>query len=267
MDKEKHRTTNIISLILHILVIWGAFSLRSTHILTPSRSDGVEVSLIDASVLNTPPQPIITQKIITPEPIKTIDNNAEINIKQQEKAPQKKEEPKVIPKVVKPEVKPLPPIPPVPPQEVHKVPPKEKPPSVKEKRIPNANVTNALLGQLNSTENVGKSKGRTTGGTMAGTSNSNNNVNNYADLVISTVRPFVNIPDNVNSNAKAIVKVVLLPNMQVYQVKLTKSSGNSDYDDNVQQAIWKVKVFPPIPAGEKWTDYRVLYLSFRPSDN
>ncbi len=257
MVREKHTTTNVISLILHILAIWAAFSLRSAHILTPSRSDGVEVSLIDASSL-TPPQPVVTQKIITPEPIKTVENNADINIKQQNNVTQKPETKMLPPKIIKPEIKPVPPLVP---QEIKKPQPKEisKP---KEKRIPNANVTNALLGQLPSTEHIGKSKGKTTGGSMGGTSNSNNNVNNYADLVISAVRPFVDMPNNINSNAKAIVKVTLLPNMQVYQVKLVKSSGNSDYDNNVQQAIWKVKVFPPIPDGEKWVDYRVLYLNF-----
>ena len=60
-----------------------------------------------------------------------------------------------------------------------------------------------------------------------------------------------------------IVKVVLLPNMNVYSTKVIKSSGNIIYDNNVVNAINIVKKFPDIPEGEKWLDYRVINLTFK----
>jgi len=252
MTNKKHTYSNIISLILHILIVWAAISLRSAHIITPSRSDGIEVSLIAANDIPQPEKPHVITTPPTPNPIQTLNTTADVNIKQ-ESTPL----PKVAPKAIK--QKPVVVTPPI------TIPPAIKPePKLKYKTKPNAQITNTLLDQLDATTVSGKSKGKTTGGTNSGTSNSNNMLNNYADLVISTVRPYVNIPEAINSNAKAVVKVVLLPSMQVYQVKLIKSSGNTEYDNNVQQAIQNVKVFPPLPEDANWTDYRILYLTFTP---
>ena len=114
------------------------------------------------------------------------------------------------------------------------------------------------------TPTINKHSGTATGGSASGTSNSNSLVGNYADLVVRTVRPFVIIPTNISKNAIAIVQVTLLPNMKVYKIKLIKSSGNIDYDNNVQQAIKNVSVFPPLPDGAKFNDYRQLKLIFQP---
>lgn len=107
-------------------------------------------------------------------------------------------------------------------------------------------------------------KGKALGGNPNGTSDSNNLIGNYADQVINAVRPFVLIPDDVNPKAKAIVKVVLNPNLSVRSVSLTKSSGNAQYDQNVQNAIMRLKVFPPLPDNANYVDFRILNLTFRP---
>ena len=248
-NQERHTKSNIFSIILHILVIWGAFSLKSTHILTPSRSDGIEVSLISSTDIEQS-KPIIAPVAPTPEPIKTLDTNSDVNLKQQPK----KETPP-------PATKPTAPVPPIKP--VTQQPQKKEEPNPEHKK-PNANLTNSLLSQLGNPANAGRSLGKAVGGTKAGTSNSNIMVNNYADQVISAVRPFVDVPDEIDSSATAVVKVTLLPNMSVYNVQLKQSSGNPVYDSSIQDAIKKVAVFPPLPNGAEFGDYRVLYLTFRP---
>ncbi len=88
----------------------------------------------------------------------------------------------------------------------------------------------------------------------------------YADNVIKLIRPFVIIPDG-NIPASAVVKVTLLPNLLVYKIELIQSSGNSQYDDNVQDAIFKAHQFPSLPKNVQFKDYRVLILNFNPNTN
>ena len=79
-----------------------------------------------------------------------------------------------------------------------------------------------------------------------------------------TPRPFVQVPDDINPKAVATIKVELYPNLNVKSVKLIKSSGNAMYDQNVQTAIMRVKVFPALPDGANFVDYRILKLTFKP---
>ena len=105
---------------------------------------------------------------------------------------------------------------------------------------------NDLLGDVLSENTTSVRKGKALGGNPNGTSDSNNLIGNYADQVINAVRPFVLIPDDVNPKAKAIVKVVLNPNL------------------SVQNAIMRLKVFPPLPDNANYVDFRILNLTFRP---
>lgn len=245
---DKYKTSTTISLVLHILLIIAAIGFKSAHILVPSRSNGIEVSLISSdeispnSIKPTEAKPIL-------EPVKTIDNDADIKLKQETQHKQKSDNNKIIqPKAeIKPTLK-------------HTV--QQKPQHNKVKVKPNAQI-NDLLDNINTTKSTGKGKYRAEHG-RNGSSDTNSNTNNYADLVIERVRPFVVIPENLDNNANAVVEVTLLPNMKVYEVKLVKSSGNTEYDNNVQQAIHRVSVFPPLPPHEKFTDYRKLKLHFRP---
>ncbi|MBX9597438.1 MAG: TonB C-terminal domain-containing protein [Burkholderiales bacterium] len=91
-----------------------------------------------------------------------------------------------------------------------------------------------------------------------------NESNNYADLIINTVKPFVVIPEDVDVRASATIRVEFNPTLDIKSVKLTKSSGNSSYDKNIESAIWAVKKFPPLPNGANFVDYRVIQLTFRP---
>lgn len=232
MDKREKNSTAI-SLVLHILILWAAFSLHSAHILIPSRANGMEVSLVSPAELN------VDSKIVTHEEYHTVTPHADINFKK----PLKPVEKKPLPVVEKP-------------KRIAKV-------TKAHKKVSNNELTD-MLNDLTPAKNQGQSKSSAIGGSNTGTSDSNNLNSNYADLVIAAVRPFVILPDNLNANSIAIIEVTLLPNMHVYRVKLLKSSGNNDYDNNIEEAIKRVPVFPPLPDGAKFTDYRKLRLTFRP---
>ena len=242
------RNSTTISVILHILLIIAAIGFKSAHIIVPSRSDGIEVSLISSDEISPDSRkPTETKPIL--EPIKTIDTDADIKLKQENQHKQKAKTNKII----QPKAETTP-------TQTHTV--QQKPQKNKIKVKPNAQI-NDLLTSISTTKSTGKGKHHVAQGAH-GSSDTNNKMNNYADLVIERVRPFVIIPDNLDNNANAVAEVTLLPNMEVYEVKLKKSSGNSEYDNNVQQAINRVKVFPPLPHGEKFADYRKLILHFRP---
>jgi TonB family protein len=271
MDK-KRKSSTITSLILHIIVIWAAFSFKSANILVPSRSNGMEVSLITPEELKADETP---SKIVTTSSqnmSKVTAKVADVNLKDNKKI----EPPKVVPtpeapKVVKKEVPKTPEKPK--PEEVpavRKTPPKviDKPKvaktthAVKKKQKSN-NTVNDLLSDLAPSKTAGHSANSATGGSDDGTADTNNLVGNYADKVIKAVKPYVVIPNDVTAINVAVVEVTLLPNLHVYNVQLVKSSGNDQYDQNVQDAINRVNIFPDLPDGAKFTEYRKLRLTFR----
>lgn len=235
MDRKAKRSTWI-SLLLHILAFVGAMTFHSADILVPSRSDGMEVSLITPADIPTAP----VKRVEPPKYQLQNNNNADVNVKQPEKNPVP---PKLVPS----------------PAPVQKVPPKPQQP----KKLKNSQI-NDLLNDLPQSQNAGKSQNQATGGSNMGTSDSNNLIANYADQVISRVRPFIIIPDGISPDAKAVVEVTLLPNMNVYNARLVKSSGNTDYDNNLLQAINRVNTFPPLPDGADFADFRKIKLTFRP---
>lgn len=244
MFNERLQKNTLISLVLHILILCILLGLGSSmHVLVPSRSDGLEVMLVNSADI----APVETK--LTPDSnanqIRTLDTSAEVNLKQDKKIQQSV-------KVVQPKTE----------QKVET--PKPAVAKPKSKKTTNAQLDD-LLGQIASTKTKGHSRGAAAGGNINGTSDTKNMLNNYADLVIARVRPFVVIPDGMDSSSgSAVVEVTLLPNMQVYAVSLIKSSGNNEYDNNVQQAINKVQVFPPLPDGASFADFRKLRLTFRP---
>lgn len=244
MNKENKRST-IASLILHAILIIGLVGFKSAHILVPSRSNGIEVSLISSDEIAPKSQSVTQEKNV--QAVKTLENPADINLKQ-ENAKQNKPQPSKI-------------IQPITAEHTNANTLQQKPHNKKAK--PNGQINDLLNDIVPNTKSTGKGKAVAADG-AAGSSDTSNMINNYADLVIERVRPFVIIPDNIDSNAQAIVEVTLLPSMEVYDIKLIKSSGNSDYDNNVQQAIDRVRVFPPIPDGADFSDYRVLRLTFKP---
>ena len=89
MVKEQSKTSTIISLILHIGVVVLLFLFnKSISVLVPSRSDGMEVSLV--SMPNQTVTPYVPKIKAVPTPIKTIDKPADVNLKQNVAPPKPK---------------------------------------------------------------------------------------------------------------------------------------------------------------------------------
>lgn len=243
----------IISFSMHILVILTLLIFgKPISVLVPSRSDGMEVSLV--SMPNQSVKAYVPPvKVITPSPVQTLDTPADVNLKDKAKpkpATTPAEPQKAITKLIKPA----------------SVDQDNNTPQMKTKTKPlnkKAQI-NDLLGDVLSSNTSAIRKGKALGGNPNGTSDSNNLIGNYADSVINAVRPFVLVPEDINPKAKAIVKVELNPNLSVRSVTMVKSSGNPAYDQNVQDAIKRLKVFPPLPDNAKFVDYRILKLIFRP---
>lgn len=249
MDR-KQKSSTIASLVLHVIIIWMAFSVKSAHILIPSRSDGMTVSLVTPEELHSEatPSKIVTQ-ISHVEPAKA----AEINLKATPNKAVKQPKPTIAPK----------PVAKTPSKVIDKPKQAKTVHAIKKKNQAN-NTLNDLLSDLTPSKSSGKSKNSATGGSDNGTADTNNLIANYADKVIAAVRPYVTIPTDVNANNVAIVEVTLLPNLEVYSIHLLKSSGNTQYDGNVEDAIGRVGTFPDLPDGAKFIDYRKLQLTFRP---
>ena len=194
-----NRNSTTLSILLHVLLIIAIIGFKSTHILVPSRSNGIEVSLISSDEISpTSTRPTETKPIL--EPVKTIDTEADINLKQENQHKQKSDANKII----QPKAETTP---------AHHQTVQQKPQHNKIKTKSNAQI-NDLLSEITANQSTGKGRTHKAMGAH-GSSNTNNLISNYADLVIERVRPFVVIPDNLGNNANAIVEVTLLPNMEV----------------------------------------------------
>lgn len=86
----------------------------------------------------------------------------------------------------------------------------------------------------------------------------------YIAKVRAKIRPLIQLPDGIKDNPEAVVLVTLLPSLEVREVKLLNSSGNPAYDEAVQKAVWDARMFPSLPAGSNFVEYRQLRLTFRP---
>ena len=254
VKEDKSKNSTLISLALHIgvIIVLCIFSKPIT-LLVPSRSDGMEVSLV--SMPNQTVRTYQPQIKAAPATIKTLAVPAEVNLKQ-DLAPIK------APPKPTPLPSPEPSIAPPDPKEnnIAPAPTNSKAQAKKKQKVQ----VNDLLGDMLSDNTTAIRKGKALGGNPNGTSDSDNLIGNYADQVINAVQPFILVPDDISPNAKAIVKVILNPDLSVRQVTLLQASGNSLYDENVQSAINRVKIFPPLPDGAKYVDYRILKLTFRP---
>jgi len=85
----------------------------------------------------------------------------------------------------------------------------------------------------------------------------------YKAKVIHRIRPYINIPRNLVGNPTAQALVRMTSSMEIIWIKLTKSSGNTEYDQSILSAIQKLGQFPPLPANADQT-VRSMTLTFRP---
>lgn len=255
------KRSSILSIIFHLIVFGLLFfyaTMQKPFVLTQSDSMAMDVAFIDPSMQT------ITQPVAPVEPVKeTIDvaqnEQADIKLKDDEKTPPKIEKAQPI---EKPKVENKP---------IAKVEQKQdtKATEIKNKVNKSAaknkshNVNDLLDSDLLGDDSAhGKSTiGKSGTGTGSGGSG---NTAGYADAVVKKVRPFIEIPDGVSPGIKVIYRVTLYSNLNIQNIKLIKSSGNKQYDQNILDALNKVATFPDLPAGARYVDYRVLNLTFTP---
>ncbi|OHX21852.1 cell envelope biogenesis protein TolA [Chromobacterium sphagni] len=151
--------------------------------------------------------------------------------------------------------------------------PAEAPPAAKHGHKP-AKTYNSeaddLLSSLDSSRSSGKPNARSDQagskhGIDGGAVNGSGVNAGWIDLVKAKVTPLVQIPPGMPGNPAVVLRITLLPTLEVKTVQLVKSSGQAAYDDAVQRAVWEAKTFPRLPAGANFNDgYRTFTLTFRP---
>jgi colicin import membrane protein len=93
-----------------------------------------------------------------------------------------------------------------------------------------------------------------------------NEVGKYIGLIRSKIRSKIVMPQDVPDNIQAEFKVILLPDGSVLSTKLTKPSGNTAYDDEVERAIMKAQRLPLPPDAALFSKFREMNLTFRPKE-
>jgi colicin import membrane protein len=96
-----------------------------------------------------------------------------------------------------------------------------------------------------------------------------NEIDKYTGLIGAKIRSKIVMPPDVPENVQAIFEVTLLPDGEVLDKKLVKSSGNAQYDDEVERAILKAQPLP-LPTDEAAREHFInpkhLKLKFSPKD-
>lgn len=91
---------------------------------------------------------------------------------------------------------------------------------------------------------------------------SNKAIADWVSKVRAKIRGNVVLPQNINGNPEAVFDVVQLPNGDVLQAKLRKSSGYKGLDDAIERAILKSSPLPKPDKGESAP--RAFELKYRP---
>jgi colicin import membrane protein len=92
----------------------------------------------------------------------------------------------------------------------------------------------------------------------------NKSMADWVGKVAAKVRGNVVLPPDIQGNPEAIFDVVQLPNGEVLQVKLRKSSGHRALDDAIERAILKSSPLPKPDRSESAP--RAFELKYRPLD-
>lgn len=87
--------------------------------------------------------------------------------------------------------------------------------------------------------------------------------NDYLGQVVRLIKSNLHYPDNKPDNAKAKIKVFLLPDGTIRDAQLLKSIGDPAYAEAAKSAVMTTHTFPPQPGGKIFSgDMREWTLSF-----
>jgi TolA protein len=143
-------------------------------------------------------------------------------------------------------------------------------PDAKASTKPAPAADNDLLAELDLPPGPGNAKQSQRGGQGGVAGGSSHGVADakalYAQTLSNRVRPYVVIPDALKGNPEVVLQIEILPSLEVRQIRLLRSSGNSLYDEAVQAAVREMRRFPPLPKGAAFADYRRVTMSFRPKE-
>ncbi|MOA08217.1 Gram-negative bacterial tonB protein [compost metagenome] len=143
-------------------------------------------------------------------------------------------------------------------------------PAAKAASKPAPAADNDLLAELDLPPGPGNAKQSQRGGQGGVAGGSSHGVADakalYAQTLSNRVRPYVVIPDALKGNPEVVLQIEILPSLEVRQIRLLRSSGNSLYDEAVQAAVREMRRFPPLPKGAAFADYRRVTMSFRPKE-
>ena len=89
----------------------------------------------------------------------------------------------------------------------------------------------------------------------------------YQERIRQKIRGYIRLPRNLTGNPEAVFQVFLLPNGEVQQVVLARTSGQPAYDQEVERAILKASPLPMPPDPAAAASFRNgLMLKFRPKE-
>jgi colicin import membrane protein len=87
------------------------------------------------------------------------------------------------------------------------------------------------------------------------------------DRIRTRIRSYLRLPPNLAGNPESVFRVTLLPNGEVLQTQLLRSSGQASYDREVERAILKASPLPlPKDRGAAAVFRDGLILKFRPRE-
>lgn len=90
-------------------------------------------------------------------------------------------------------------------------------------------------------------------------------IEDYRNRIRNKIYSYLRLPPNLSGNPEVVYQVRLLPDGEVLQLTLLKSSGQPAYDRQVELAILKASPFPLPPDRELASAFREnLILKFRP---
>lgn len=295
-ERRERVMSTVVSLVLHVCLLGALllFGMRE-DVLEIQPSVSVELwsapppaELADPSplVVHSPP-PSPPPAVVAPSAALSVPNvpNADIVLNQEKRPPDPK--PKTPPRSPNPDIKPdikeaapkklaqaelksKPEVKSSPESKpISNEPPKKPEPKVSPK--PAAPILNPLaddlLADLDSVNTTKKPNARTTqtgaaSGAVGGKT-AQEWLQSYSTLVVQRVRPHI-FADEPHPNARTVLEITLLPNMEVLDVVRVHASGDAAYDEAVIRAVWAMKTFPPLLEGMKFSDVRKIRLEFRP---
>ncbi|MCL6263943.1 TonB family protein [Craterilacuibacter sp. RT1T] len=278
MNKGWHSRALGLSVVLHVAVFAALLLRMAPDVVVPAEvplsvelwaggGSGKASSVAPPVVPEVAPlaPPVPAQAIRPPAPSPSFD--AEVKLAAAKDKP-KPEPVKAVP--AKPEPKPQPKPEPKPEPKPQAVTPPAKPAPAAKAAAKHGNVADDFLGDLGGPAGSGQGsvtqkggKSGIVGGSAQGRPGADAG---YLDKVRGRIRPYVMVPPGMSGNPEAVLKVSLLPTLEVRAVSLVKSSGNAAYDRAVQDAVWQARTFPPLPAGAHFADFREYTLKFRPHD-